>query len=585
MVSVKPEDVGRAIVSSATPRDDSGQAVVPNMQNVLKSVDKLAAQYAYDEARAKILKDYFATHQVKVGLSQFDADWDMVQTKLAQLDADYAGKLDKYSFSPIGKKPAEVQAHLSANFMQLLDNSRPAYDGDYAAWQKATDLWKKNLPTIGRGIWEKLAPTIGLFGGETAMPNYLIEAATPEAMRKFDARFYTLDRALGEVWSKNYYDGYWSAVNGKTGKERLLAEREYNQRHGIPTDKQLYDWLQQDIFAGRFSLSDVKARVKELGGVASIKDKLLQGKDIKTQQASDLSDLLARIPPGRAWYKFIDTLSPEMQRHFNTYIDNGYTALENDQKWSDFYFSIAPALESAFSDPSDALIKEWISAEQLNKSLETTREQRWPGIGNLIKEYGAMSTEERASYRAIHPEVRLYYDWLYNQFAKDNPLWAKYYSSADTSSSSGQTLARTGYYGSRGTKRGWGGGGRYYSSNYSYRGSTQQPYYENAEQRTKWIEFRNTVGDILWGDLTNYWDNGGTINTQGSDLLKRLYGAYPFGAKNYEDWLNNVLPNLRSAMIPGHDIFKDYKYFNSQYQPNVSFSNNRYWFRDTQKSV
>ena len=131
--------------------------------------------------------------------------------------------------------------------------------------------------------------------------------------------------------------------------------------------------------------------------------------------------------------------------------------------------------------------------------------------------------------------------------------------------------------------RGRGGGGRSYSSPYSYRGSASQPYYENAEQREQWIEFRNTAGDVLWGDLTNYWDNGGQLNSAASGLLQRLYSQYAFGAKDYEDWLNNVLPNLRSAMIPGHDIFKDFNYFSQQYQPNVRYSNNQYWFSNTRK--
>ena len=506
-----------------------------------------------------------------------------MQAKLAQLDADYAGKLDEYSFSTVGKKPAEVQAHLVANFLQLLENSKPTYAGDYDQWKKSVDTWERNLPTIGRGLWDKFSPVVGLLGGEQAMPAYLTEAATPEALKKFEARFYTLDRALGEVWSKNYYDGYWQAVNGKVGKERLLAEREYANQHPVPTDKELYTWLQQDIFGGRFAISDVRARVKELGGVASIKDKLIQGKDIKSIQGDTLSDLLARIPPGRAWYKFVDSLPADIQKHFNTYIDNSYTPLENDTKWSALYEAVSSAIEGQYSDPSTALVREWVQAENLNKRLETDRERKWPGISDLVKTYGPLSTEERSQFRAEHPEIRLYYDWLYNQFAKDNPLWAKYYSSTDAASSSGRAIAQSGYYGSRGTSRGRGGGGRSYSSPYSYRGSASQPYYENAEQREQWIEFRNTAGDVLWGDLTNYWDNGGQLNSAASGLLQRLYSQYAFGAKDYEDWLNNILPNLRSAMIPGHDIFKDFNYFSQQYQPNVRYSNNQYWFSNTRK--
>jgi len=574
MISATPESDAQSIINTASPRDADGNVVLPTEAAQKKAQDLVSNKAKYDEERAKILAEYFVKHQVKVGLSQFDADWDAVTIRLNQLEQDYYGRLPESSYKP--KTQADANARIRANFMSMLSNSKPAYTGDYDKWKLDVEAWRRNLPEIAGNVWKSIGPVLKALGQPEEMPDYLKSSASPVEMDKFDARFYTLDRALGEVWSKNYYDGYWAAVKGKVGKERLLAEREYYQSHPLPTDKELYNWLEKDIFKGRFTKTDVSMRVKELGGVASVKDKLLQGKDFKAIQGDELSDLLARIPPGREFFKFKDSLSPEMQRFLDAYTVDNYKPLTDDKKWSDFYNTLQPLLEKRYANPSDSLVREWISAEQLDKQLKTDRERRWPGIGELITAYGPMSTTERREYRAEHPEISLYYDWLYNEFAPGNPLWSKYYSSNSTTSSDSGSAATYGKsYGSR-----YGGGGRRYSNSYgsSYRKYTDEKPYENVEQRGKWIEFKSLAGDVLWGDLNNYWDAGGVLSASATGLLQQLYAKYQFGAKSYEDWLDNVLPALRSAMLPGHNWFSDPNYFNFQYQQNPFFSDQKYWF-------
>jgi len=577
MISDTPESRAQTIINTASPRDSAGNLVIPTDAEQKKAQELVANKAKYDEEYAKILSDYFSTHQVKVGLSQFDSDWSEVTVRLNQLEQDYYGRLPSYSSKP--RTPAEASARIRSNFMSLLSNSKPAYSGDYAKWKSDVETWRKNIPEIASNVWESLGPVLRALGQPTEMPEYLRNSANPVEMDKFDARFYTLDRAMGEVWSKNYYDGYWSAVNGKVGKERLLAEREYYKAHPLPSDGDLYRWLESDIFKGRFSKSDVASRVKELGGVASIKDKILQGKDFKSIQGDELSDLLARIPPGREFFRFKDSLSPEMQRFFDAYTVDNYKPLTDDQKWSDFYNTLKPMLEAKYSSPSDDLVKEWISAEQLDKQMRADRERRWPGIGDMVTAYGPMSTAERKLYRAEHPEISLYYDWLYNEFAPGNPLWSKYYSSDSQASSSGQASSGYGTVGGGYTKRyykrsGGGGGG-----GYSY-SSKQEPYQDEAK-RAQWIEFKSLLGGTLFGELSAYWGGSGGISQSGSDLLRTLYSKYSFGASSYDEWLDKVLPGMASAMLPGHSIFSDPNYFNFQYQQNASFSDNRYWFSNT----
>lgn len=87
------------------------------------------------------------------------------------------------------------------------------------------------------------------------------------------------------------------------------------------------------------------------------------------------------------------------------------------------------------------------------------------------------------------------------------------------------------------------------------------------------------AGDALYGRLNDYWSGRGDLTSQETGMLQSLYKQYAFGAKDYTDWLNNVLPGLVVRFIPGHDIFKNPQYYSDTYAIK-HYNRNQYWFKN-----
>ena len=218
----------------------------------------------------------------------------------------------------------------------------------------------------------------------------------------------------------------------------------------------------------------------------------------------------------------------------------------------------------------------------------------FPGIEESLAAYNLIDrakTTERRAFRNAHPEINAYWDWLYGDWTNGHPTWDKYYGSEDSSTTSStstraSTAARSSRsssrrsYSTRSVSR---SGSATSSSGTTTSGST--PYYIPGVPKAtqdQWHAFRNLAGDALYAALNNYWDSQTPLKPEELSLLQTLFRQYSFGAKDFQDWLDNILPNLRSAMIPGASIFSSTKmYQNDVTQPQTGFGHYRhqYWFQ------
>jgi len=92
------------------------------------------------------------------------------------------------------------------------------------------------------------------------------------------------------------------------------------------------------------------------------------------------------------------------------------------------------------------------------------------------------------------------------------------------------------------------------------------------------------AGDALLGKLNDFWNSGAPLGQTETSLLQTLFKQYPFGAKNYDEWVKTVLPALQTRFIPGHDFFKNPTYYSDVYAIK-HYNDNPYWFDKGKKAM
>jgi len=533
-----------------------------------------------------------ANFQQKYGLSGTpipQAESDKFYAELKLLNTQYADALQPSSVKRYaGQSDSDYQYQLGQSWLEYLKDSKPKMSQfpTYAEYERAVDKWYTDLPKTSAGMWEL---TSSLVGRKDPLPPYLADVSTKDVMKKFESQYDTASDAIYRVYTDNYYSGYWDALNGKSGPERLLAEMEYKAKYPVPSNQQIIDWVRSnDTYAKRFSNAEL---YRELGAhpVADIEQRYQFGKTIPERQAMELSNLLARIPPGNAYFKWRDSLDKDIQKHLQTYQDAGYKPLADTKWWLAMYEAVKSSLNNRFEAPDIATVREWVQAGSENKQMEAERDRLAPGFSAILSAYSAIDYSDkaaRAAYRKANPEIGAYYDWLYNTWAKNHPVWNKYYGSTDSASGSASSgyAARQGVsYQRRSYSRGGGGGysgsGGSYSSGSGYSASAQS-YDKNWQP---FQDFRRMAGDQLYGRLNDYLSGRGPLSGDETGLLQQLYKQYPFGASDYDTWLNSVLPSLISRFIPGHDFFKNPTYYSDAY-PIKHYNKDLYWFDKTKKA-
>ncbi len=550
-----------------------------------KSVSYAGRRSEYYTQRAMIEAEY----QQKYGFSgtqMNDADREKYNIELGKLNAKYEDVLQP---KKVARQPwqteEDYQRNVSGLWLEYLNETRPQYTQfkTYAEYQTAVDQWEKDLPKTSVKLWGSLQGVFGQFGtrNATALPGYLDAVSNKQAMDKFTSQYDTVSEAIYKTLRDKYYSGYWDSVNGKFGPERLLAELEYKQKRPVPGEAEVQKWIGEGLYQQRFSAQEI---IRELRAhpTADIEQSILSGKTLPERQAFEIGELLARIPPGNAYFDFLDTLPKDIQKHLQTYQDSSYTANESPTKWEATYTALRKALTGQFPEPTLNMAREWTNAVHENEAMELLRNRMFPGIKSKLDEYSQVDRGDavaRRQFRQQNPQIGQYYDWLYNEWQTGHPLWNKYYGNGETNTTTqpkstayvsgkgGKTyVARSS--GGRRYKSYSGGGGSYYSTPTV---SGASPLLEK-----QWQGFRDMVNGPLYDAVVNHLDNGGPLTNEETSLLQAAFKQYPFGATDFNDWLENVLPKMRSAMIPGTSIFASNNYDRVQNQPQTQFGYN--WF-------
>jgi len=198
----------------------------------------------------------------------------------------------------------------------------------------------------------------------------------------------------------------------------------------------------------------------------------MEGKGEAGQVEERLWDLLARVDPGAGYGAFIDALEgidPKAADDLNAW----YVTGGNSSAWSDparfdaFVENVARAVEKmGLREPSPMMLEERIDARGLNETFQRTAQEKFGAdVFDFVSQYMAMNREQRADFRDQFPQayarIPAYFDFR-DEFAVQNPLWAKYYRREIYDAvAGGATLADAiAGIGAEGGAGGGGGGGR-----------------------------------------------------------------------------------------------------------------------------
>jgi len=370
----------------------------------------------------------------------------------------------------IGYKPTtSILAHYRDNWLRVIWETRPVWNKDqgekYGDYQARFQQWIVELPMLADSLRPNFENnmTIALREGtafrelgEAPMidvPTFiaqLMKETTIETLDKWRDETATLYTALDRVYSRYYYDTYWDAIEGKSGKALELAKQLWKQGHPEPTTQQMVAWMAQD-FAGRWTPEAIAAAA-EGRGVDTVDERLAP----KTGAERELE----------AIYTIYGWAAPGTQRgdmmeenrklggddgDFDILLGAGGNWSDPDDRAAFLARMEKIALILKLGTPSLGQLRLQVQAESLNKEFRAQVEGRLgPDFWAEYTYYLSLSSYEKRGFKAKHPRIQKYYD-MRTAWAKLNPVWAGFYIAKSTSGySSGG--------GGRGGRRGAGGG-------------------------------------------------------------------------------------------------------------------------------
>jgi hypothetical protein len=393
----------------------------------------------------------------------------------------------------MGFKPEEmVYEHFQELWWQLLEETRPQYDGDdWNDYQAQLAQWTLDMPFLATTLasavglnqmlttqlripeGEELPESVEMAGGRQldtkAVIQNLISQTTPENYAAWQQSKDSPMRAMDKAWQELYWNKYWDTVNGLSGYERELAEQNFVINFPKPTTEAMTQWVMQN-YPGRFDPATLQKSV-EGRQVESVPSRLAPKDPIETME-QDIWDTLMMAGPNK---DALQKAYEQMGGYWASDISGlWYGSGGNSSAWSDpakfqmFHDKLVEAAaQLGLSDPDPLTLQEWAEAQELEaKRKEMLNETLGEDIMDVMVAYWNADKNTRRQMRNADKRIDEYYNFQ-DRYEAQFPVWARYYT--DQASSSTST-------GGGGGSSSGGGGGSYVRKTYSGGGGGGSTY-------------------------------------------------------------------------------------------------------------
>jgi len=529
------------------------------------------------------------------------AIYDAHYAYLAKVTADL--KLPEYVYYVNSNKPISlVERDLRDQWWYLVKSTMPEYNMDFKEYTKKMQDWEASLPMHGEllgktyyGFYMEMYSKFSEDQVKNMNKNLiadLIKETTQEGYKKYRLENDTIVDAANEAWRVNYWDKYWDAVEGLSGDRRRLAELEFQHQNPTPDEAKIYNWIGQIYGEGRFTYGQVKAlmgaspenetqmyfdpesRTFKSRNVLSVNQRLDAGKTKEQLAVNNIYNILGWAGPttGRAVLEQAYILAGGQADDFKVWYSTGGTGFNsNPAKLLDMERRLKIAAANLdLNPPKGAALRERIKAADLKDKFELMVAVdpelgpdflRYPDPENGIEqgiysEYSNTSFDMRKAWKKKFPESWekvQHYKKLQEQYARENPLYAAYYTDFTDFKDIGVTFAEPADTTTTTTKP------KPTAGQPAFWQPTETP--ENVQQKLPtdtigsqslapersvsklavipWPKgFTKTVGKDILSEITNLYKNGVYLSQPAKDYLYDL-------ARRHREWRGFIYSALQ----------------------------------------
>jgi hypothetical protein len=368
---------------------------------------------------------------------------------------------------------------------------RPDGDVDYGEFLKQREAWEADITPMSvlaaKAFWDAFNAVgwmdVSINGIPDLMERLQMEA-TAEGLRVWKLSKDTPLEALGRAWTERYWQEHWNQVGSVEGNEAFdIAQREFygwmaeqngetKPMHGQgvgPSEETLFGWVREMYPEGTYTEGQL---VEALGD----KDILSADERMQRKRATQIGPELAaleesvwtlynQIPPGNS-DEFLDEYvrlgGPFGEEILGIWRAVGSADAFKDEaelkKAAEIWGQVNRNL--GYATPSNDELLERRDAKDLNDDFRALiTETLGDSFFQEQSYYFRLSGTERRAYREENPDFESALDAngeLRDAYAKQFPLWAKYY---HPSALEGGTSGAGGAGGGGGGRRAPAGGG------------------------------------------------------------------------------------------------------------------------------
>jgi hypothetical protein len=328
------------------------------------------------------------------------------------------------------KSESEWADWFADTWFGLLLSTKPSWNRDdgesYIEYKERVAQWERDLPMIGAQTLPHFQRDLTTLPPDAVWPD-LLSISTKEAMNVWDLENDSVLDALNRVWDDKYWTEFWSAVEGKTGYDRDLAEMRFRMAWpAAPNEQTLINWVEQ-VYGNKFSREEIREVLNS--GVMDVQGRLDATKSDQEKMADQIW----------LWMSWVGPNKKDLERAFWAYggdprdWDKWWSSEGDPLAWKEdefekFYSLITAAAGSLnLEQPTEGQLQEWSYVQDLHNTYKQLAKVNFgDNIFVISAQYNELPRAERADFRAAHPELEAFWD-LRDQYALDHPLWAQYY--------------------------------------------------------------------------------------------------------------------------------------------------------------
>lgn len=451
----------------------------PRRDLINTQLDQEAATSSYFnalDANHAWLTDALTKLPIGAGADQTDPVWTQYFNEQQKIENDPAYANATRVWAEGYKPDSMTKDHFASLWWNMIRGTRPTYTPEtgqtYPQYQGNMAAWEASLPMMAQNLYQSfITQNEGVIGKAQGIANTnalnvspSVQAATPTTdIMKFllnlaqttSATSYnawqnsqdTAYDAINKAWQTMYWDPYWAMLGGKTGYEYDAASQQFKEQHPTPpTADQITAWVNTNYpnqFAPDVLSLAINGRPEET---------ITTREAPKTADAAlgdEVWNILMMAGPSKTALMNQYTKIAKYPDGWNTW----YTSGGNPAAWKDpaefekFVLDLKQAaMNLNLQQPDTARLEEMGQAQNLNAQWNQIAQDKFgANIQDLIAARAGLSTSaEKKAFDVQNPQVKEYYT-ARDQWAVQNPVWAKYYQATPSATTAAKTFTSSGY--------------------------------------------------------------------------------------------------------------------------------------------